>query len=101
MDAGQDAVVAAVGSVFTGQVALRIQDVHHAHGQIQLLRAGLSSAHVQIQVHSLIVTVEVFQFPDLLRKFFFGHFRIGFHRCTSLFRSILYSIAQRCIVSLR
>ena len=46
VDAVQDAVVAAVGSVLTGEVGSRVERVHHAHGEIQLIAAGKPAAIV-------------------------------------------------------
>ena len=46
LNAVQHAVVPAVGAVLTGQVAVAAEHIHHAHGEVQLLLAGLAPGHV-------------------------------------------------------
>ena len=78
-DAGQRAVVAAIGAVITGQVAVGIQHVHHPHGQVQLLLAGHAPAHVQVNAHGLEFLVFLLQEGNFIFQLLAGHFRIGFH----------------------
>ena len=47
-DAVQNAVVPAVGAVLADEVVLAAQNVHHSHGEIQLLGAGLTSGHIKL-----------------------------------------------------
>ena len=85
LDAGQRAVVAAIGAVVAGQVAVGIQHVHHAHGQVQLLLAGHAAAHVQVNAHALVFLVFLFQQGDLVLQLLAGHFSIGFHSAVQPF----------------
>ena len=74
----QYTVVAAVCSVFTEHIRVRIEDVHDSHGQIELLQAGFSPGHIQVQIHVLIFFVLLFQICKLFGEFFIGHFYIRF-----------------------
>ena len=74
----QYTVVAAVCSVFTEHIRVRIEDIHDPHGQIQLLQAGFSPGHIQVQIHVLIFFVLLFQICKLFGEFFIGHFYIRF-----------------------
>ncbi len=79
LNAGELAVVPAVGAVLTGEIAGGIQHVHHAHGKIQLFLARLAPAHVQMhaqRLHPLVLGLELRQFHV---QFFYCHLRIRLH----------------------
>ena len=54
LNAVQNAVVPAVGAVLADQVALAVEHIHHAHGQVQLLLPRLAPGHIQRQLAVLI-----------------------------------------------
>ena len=71
VNAGQNAVVAAVGAVFAEQIHTGIQDIHHAHGEVELLLGWLPAAHIQVHVQSLLMSISHLQFDQLAGQFFF------------------------------
>ena len=80
VDAVQDAVVPAVGAVVAAEVAVAVQNIHHAHGQVQLILTGLAAGHVQRQLALLIFFVFRLQCGFEFQQLFAGHFGIGFHK---------------------
>ena len=48
VDTGENAIVAAVSTVFAGQVIIAAEHIHHPHGKIQLLHAWLAPGHIQL-----------------------------------------------------
>lgn len=52
-----NAVVPAVVAVGIGELAAGLQGLQHPQGQVQLIRAGLASGHIQLQVQGLKVLV--------------------------------------------
>ena len=80
VNAIQHAVVAAIRAVFAGQVTFTVEHIHHVHGKIQLLLAGLAASHVQRQLAVLILCILGFELAFQFQQFLPGQFGIGFHQ---------------------
>ncbi len=78
-DPVQHPVIPAVGAVLAGEIVVAAQHVHHPHGQVQLLNAGLSPGHVQAQAPSLVFFIFGLQLRAQGFQLLFGHFRVWFH----------------------
>ena len=82
-DPVQHSVISAVRPVLTEHVRIAVQRVHKSHGEVELLLAGLSAAHVEAHLHRLISSVFLFQFADQLLKLFHAHLFVSFHPASS------------------
>ena len=80
VNAIQHAVVAAICAVLTGQVTFAVEHIHHVHGKIQLLLAGLAASHVQRQLAVLILCILGFELAFQFQQLLPGQFGIGFHQ---------------------
>ena len=79
LDAVQHAVVPAVGAVLAGQVLPAAQHVHHPHGQVQLLGAGLAPGHVQAQALGLVLLIFGLELGLQAFQLLSGQFRVWLH----------------------
>ena len=53
INARQLAIITAVGAIITGEIRIGIENIHHAHRQVQLFLAGLSAAHIEMEFEVL------------------------------------------------
>ena len=72
-DSIQNAVVAAVSSVFTPQVHFSVQLIQHLHGKIELLGARFPTAHIQMQIQILKMAVMLPDHFQFLLQFINRH----------------------------
>ena len=80
VNAIQNAIIAAIRAVFAGQVTFTVEHIHHVHGKIQLLLAGLAASHVQRQLAVLILCILGFELAFQFQQLLPGQFGIGFHQ---------------------
>ena len=103
LNAVEHAVIAAVCAVRAGQIRITRQNIHHFHGQIQLLPAGLSSCHIEVQFHTLILMIDLFHLLIFRSQFLFRHFRVWFHlsscRCIAHLRP-LCRLPSSCVTAI-
>ena len=75
----QHAIIPAVHALGILQVRSAVQHVHHSHGKIQLLCAGLASGHIQVQIQGLRLAVLRVQLCFQRQQFFLTHLTVRFH----------------------
>ena len=90
----QVSIVAAVNAVLSGHIRLGAQYVHHAHGEIQLLRRGLSSGHIKAQGLILKFLVLLLKQSVLGIEFFLCHLTVLLHNLISSQNLYKYSTAK-------
>ena len=73
------AVVPAIHSCLTFQIGISLQDVHHFHGDIQLIHARFPSGHIQGQTLGLNVRKLLIQLLFQSQQFFSAHFTVFLH----------------------